>query len=163
MVTKSVLIVILLRISAYSDEGNPLGPFPVVDGFAIYFLKDTTTTMRQILNTNIADLQLADKPWLVSNDIEFYDWSSHCIYLKKDKRQFFPNYQFLYRFPQSWTDRPYVVVANKIPCYAGYFLTEGSFDMYPAPYIGMAEVGYYPEDIVASDWPFLSNHKDPNE
>jgi hypothetical protein len=137
-----------------SDSGKPLGPIKG-ELFAVYFLRDTSTTMEQILSRKINELELAGNPWLTSDDIDFYDWSSHCVYLKKGKGSFFPAYQFFYHFPNSWTDRPYVVVLNNRRCYVGYFLTQSSIHQYAFPFIDILDVGMYPEDIIHSQWVFL--------
>lgn len=156
-----ILISALIFVSGCID--NPVIPPEKNNStFEIYFLKDTTLTIRDVMNsnvypfiTNLEELELADKPWITQDDIDFYEWSSHNIYLKKDKSYFFPGeLQFIYRFPKSWTDRPWFVVANGIPCYAGYFGTEQSIDMYPFPEINMGHVGAWPTDILSSTWAF---------
>jgi len=145
--------------------GSDVLPTKRNDAFAIYFLKDTTLKMRVILNTRLEDLELADIPWLSQDDIDFYDWSSHCIYLKKDKSKLFPNYyEGYYQLPTSWTDRPWIVVANNVPCYRGYFLTDASIDAFPFPEISALEAGTwgYPKDVIASDW-IWRFHSDPRD
>lgn len=151
-VARMFLVVLPCLISC--GKNNPI--LPVDDSsFAIYFLRDTTLTIKDITNTNLEALELADKPWLSQDDIEFYDWSSHCLYLKKDKSYFFPGeLQLNYRFPKLWTDRPWIVVSNGKPRYAGYFGTEYSIDIFPFPEIDALIVGYCPTDILASNWNF---------
>ena len=127
---------VLILIAGCSDNGSDVLPTKRNDAFAMYFLKDTTLKIRDILNRRLEDLELADKPWLSQDDIDFYDWSSHCIYLKKDKSKLFPNYyEGYYQLPTSWTDRPWIVVANNVPCYRGYFLTDASIDAFQFPEI----------------------------
>ncbi len=133
------------------------------ENFAIYFLRDSTIRMSDILDVDIAELELADNPWLTQADIDFYDWSNHCIYLKKDKGYFFPNYKKYYQFPFSWTDRPWIVVANNIPYYKGYFSTDASTLIFPAPEMSSLEVGNYPIDIITSAWIFWFFHSDPRD
>lgn len=155
-----ILTIGLLCIAGCSED-NPVIPSVKKENiFAIYFLKDTTLTIKNIMNsnshpfmTNLGELKLADKPWITQDDIAFYEWSSQNIYLKKDKSYFFAGQlQLNYRFPKSWTDRPWIVVANGIPCYAGYFLTEQSINLYPFPEINALHVGLYPTDILTSTW-----------
>jgi hypothetical protein len=153
-----VVFRIAFIISGCSDKNPVVPPIENNNSFGIYFLKDTTLTIEDILNTDFEDLELADKPWLIQDDIEFYDWSSHCIYLKKDKSYLFPDYfEGYYQLPNSWTDRPWIVVVNKTVCYKGYFVTDASIDTYPYPEISGLEAGTwgYPKDIITSDWIFL--------
>ena len=136
------------------------------NSFAIYFLKDTTLTIKDILDIKLGDLKLADNPWITQDEIKFYDWSSHCIYLKKDKSNFFPNYhEGFYQIPLSWTDRPWIVVANKIPCYQGFIVTDASINIFPFPEISGLEAGTweYPKDILTSEWIFWFLHSDPRD
>lgn len=166
MKTVFTSIVALIFISGCSD--NPIVPIKNDYAFAIYFLKDTTLTIRDIMNTdsypfitNLKDLKLANKPWLTQDDIEFYEWSSHCIYLKKDKGYFFPGkFELYYQFPQSWKDRPWIVVANGVSCYAGYFFTQASTNFFPFPAISNLHVGLYPTDILTSGWYFWFTSQD---
>lgn len=126
------------------------------NAIAIYFLKDSTQTIKDILNANLEELVLEDKPWLTQQDIEFYDWSSHCIYLKEDKTYFFPgSIKLFYQFPRTWTDKVLIFTINKHICYVGYFLTESSLYEYQFPYIDSYDVGMYPKDIIHSQWVFL--------
>ncbi len=155
-----VFIIGLLCITGCSEDNPVIPPVKKENIFAIYFLKDTTLTIKNIMNsnsypfiTNLGELKLADKPWITQDDIAFYEWSSQNIYLKKNKSYFFPGQlQLIYRFPKSWTDRPWIVVANGVPCYAGYFVTEQSIDSYPFPEINVIHVGLYPTDILTSSW-----------
>ena len=132
--------------------------------FAIYFLADTTLKMNDVIenviNGNLDDIKLQSEPWLSEKDIDFYDWSSHCIYLKKDKTYFIPGWQKKDRFnvfPTEWADRPFVVEANGKKCYLGYFSrVELSMDMWIAPMVG--DVGLnslYPQDVIFIDWSWL--------
>jgi hypothetical protein len=165
----AILTITSLFIMGCSKDNPVIPPEKRSNIFAIYFLKDTTLTIKDIMNSNsypfinnLKDLELADKPWISQDDIEFYEWSSHNIYLKKDKSHFFPQLNDipLYRFPKSWTDRPWIVVANGVPCYAGYFGTEQSNNIYPFPEINSLIVGYLPTDILSSYWNFWFNSID---
>lgn len=160
------LLFIIIFFTGCSDDNPIIPPEKNKNTFAIYFLKDTTLTIKDIVNTKLVNLVLADKPWLTHQDIDFYDWSSHCIYLKKDKSHFFPGYyEGYYQLPRSWTDRPWIVVANKKPCYQGYFVTDASVDVFPFPEISALEAGTwgYPKDIITSDWIFWFFHSDPRD
>ncbi|MEA1987085.1 MAG: hypothetical protein U9N76_06320 [Candidatus Marinimicrobia bacterium] len=124
--------------------------------FAIYFLKDSTLTMKDIEDKNIDELKLSNNAWLTQDDIEFYDWSSHCIYLKKDKTFLFPNWENnnFNEFPPEWADKPFVVVANGNRCYMGYF--ESFFSHYwKTPLISDGFNSMYPSDVLFIDWWWL--------
>ena len=128
--------------------------------FAIYFLQDDTLKMEDVYNADLDDLQLLSEPWLNDKDIRFYDWSSHCIYLKKDKTCFIPGWQKGEKFnvfPEEWADKPFVVTANGKKCYLGYFSrVELSINMWIAPMI--ADIGFnniYPQDVLFIYWGWL--------
>lgn len=134
-------------------------PLPEKSGntFAIYFLKDNTLTMKDIQNKNLESLVLSDIPWLTQDDIEYYDWSSHCIYLKKDKRYFFPGYDsfgFESLSKLSWVDRPLILFANKRKCYACYFFSTIYSEFWPYPDIFDFDIIYYPRDVIYIEWPY---------
>lgn len=155
----SLVLFILISLLGCKDD-QITQPDQKKSTFEIYFLKDTTLTMGKIKNSNVfpfianlQELELADKPWITQDDIEFYEWATHNIYLKKDKSNFFPGtLEFAYRFPKSWTDRPWIVVANGTPCYAGFFGTEQSTLKYPFPEINALCVGFFPKDVLTSLW-----------
>jgi hypothetical protein len=147
-----VSITCLVLLNSCGKNNNPVEP-PVKEelaDFGIYFLKDTTITIQKVLKGNLADFELASKPWIGKDDIDFYDWSSHCIYLKKDKSKFYPTLNYL-QFPKSWDNRPYVVVANKKPCYVNYIATLSSVYLFDIPLISFYEVQAYPLDVITSE------------
>lgn len=157
-------IFLIMIISIYGcTRNNPLvAPNNNTNNFAIYFLKDTTITIDKIINTNLNDLKLSDKPWLTQDDIEFYDWSSHCIYLKKDKSYFIPdfnsfNLESLYKL--NWLNKPLIIVTNEKKCYKIYFAGATSNVAYQYPDIFDFYIIYYPRDIINIDWQSI-NQKD---
>ena len=158
---KNIIIInIILILFSCKIDKNPISNQHQEYAFAIYFLKDNSLTIKDIMNnnyypfiTNLQDLELEDNPWISDADIRFYEWSSHCIYLNKDKSLFFPGqFQLNYGFPKSWTDKPWILVINGIACYAGYIATDLSLDIFPFPEINALTVGCCPADILASDW-----------
>lgn len=148
------LIIIAVFIGCSDD--NPVATSKIDDcAYAIYFLKDTTITIQEILNTEIKDLELADEPWMSQSDIEFYDWSSHCIYLKKNKSFFLGDPANNDLFYIRWNNRPFIVTAENRICYKGYFLPFLSSDIYPCPDILEADINLYSSDIIRIEWPYL--------
>jgi hypothetical protein len=80
-------------------------------GVNFYLLKDEGMDFLTARKMPLAQLVLQDKPWIASEDIQRYDWSSHCLYLKKD-------------VSIAWTrinlrGTPFVVVADGQRCYLG--------------------------------------------
>jgi hypothetical protein len=153
----SFSIVILSLFNMGCKEDEPVIPKENKDAFAIYFLKDTSLTIADVLYTNLADLKLADKPWISQDDIDFYDWSSHCIYLKTDKSHFFheidfSNPEFLYEL--SWVNRPIVITANKEKIYIGYFWGILEYKYWPFPDLFDFDIRYYPVDVLHMEWPY---------
>lgn len=89
-------------------------------GVEFYLLKDEGLNFETARTMPLADLVLQEKPWLSSDDILRYDWSSHCIYLKKE----------VPHGPKRIDLRgtPFVVVADGERCYLGAFWAfESSF------------------------------------
>ena len=75
-----IFCLLLLSIGCQDNVTNPTED----STFGIYLLKNRTLNIQDIQNFNINELELESTPWLASTDIDFYDYSSHCIYLKKD-------------------------------------------------------------------------------
>lgn len=124
--------------------------------FAIYFLKNDTLKMDDVLFEDIESLDLSPKPWLNSKDIEYYDGSSHCIYLKSNKTYLFPNWELdaHNRFPEEWTNKPFVIVSKKTRCCIGYFSNMTS-RICRAPVISdIINNIIYPQDVLFIDWPW---------
>ena len=155
----SCLSIVLVRSSR-----NPFSNSNSDHHFGIYFLADTTLKMKDVIeneiNMNLEGIELQSEPWISEKDIDFYDWSSHCIYLKKDKTYFIPgwiNGERFNVFPAEWADRPFMVVANGKSCYLGYLSRVVlSMDMWIAPMVG--DVGLnsmYPQDVLFIDWRWL--------
>ncbi|MFA5806618.1 MAG: hypothetical protein WC879_18455, partial [Melioribacteraceae bacterium] len=81
LLNKVIAIISLIVLQSCKDSAvEPISKNNYV--FAIYYLKDTTLKAWDVWKKDLNDFDLEDKPWLTENDIDFYDWSSHCIYLK---------------------------------------------------------------------------------
>ncbi len=125
--------------------------------FAIYFLADENLKMKDVYNKDMSELKLAPRPWLDADDIRFYDWSSHCIYLKKDKYSFIPGYQKGEQslFPDEWANRPLVAVADGHKCYPAYFNSLLLSDYHFPAIVDLAYNSAYPADILYIQWDWL--------
>lgn len=143
-----LLTFLLLAISSCRDT-HPLAPNEQSASYAIYFLQDSALSTHQAAQMNIDQLVLSEKPWITDNDILFYDFSSHCIYLKKDKGQFFNKYSGMYfQFEPVLIDKPFVIIANNERCYVGS-LHGAALSLSPAgPYMDELDVGYFPKDVM---------------
>lgn len=161
------IVIIMIFILMFSCSKSQIPTEPYSDGsFAIYFLKDPSITMNHLISMDLSELQLESTPWLSDKDISFYDWSSHCIYLKNDKRHFFPDWENnkFNEFPPEWADKPFVVTANREKYYIGYFSNVLSH-YWIAPEISDGLNNGYPPDVLFIDWTWLyqdyqQNHPD---
>lgn len=116
--------------------------------FAIFFLADDTLTSSEAAQQDIEALELESEPWLSETDIRFYDFSSHCIYLKTSKRDFFDYYD-IGRFG-PFMEEPFVVVTGGIRCYIGSIQNSSGLILPfpPGPYMDELDVWYFPEDVM---------------
>ncbi|NQT63601.1 MAG: hypothetical protein HQ556_11630 [Candidatus Marinimicrobia bacterium] len=119
------------------------------NSFEIYFLADSDISEHEASEVDIGSLALKDEAWVSSSDIDFYDYSSHCIYLKEDKSHFFENYdEGFYQFTPVLSQKPFVVVSGGTRVYVGA-LHSGLLSLAPAgPYMDEMDVGSYPADVM---------------
>jgi hypothetical protein len=95
----------------------------------------------------LSQLSLQNAPWFDAGDIDFYDFSAHCIYLKNDKAALIEKYE-LGHFDPPLIDKPFVVLAGKKRCYRGC-LRSGLLSTMPlTPSVGELDVWYYPRDVL---------------
>ena len=116
----------------------------------IYFLNDTSKTETEVNQIGIDSLLLNAEPWLSDKDIEFYDFSSHCIYLKTDKSHFFKNYrdERVYMFNPLLMSRPFVFIAGNERCYVGALHSVALSTMTIGPLIDELDIGSFPPDVI---------------
>ncbi len=139
---KHLLVYIIVFLLLASAAGCA-GPATETGGnvFAIYLLEGEN--MRE-LPGDLNELVLREEPWLTIDEIDFYDYSTHYIYLKEDRFPPFPS-----ELPTSLL-YPFVVVAGGERCYPGHFVSTVSSYAPPNPVIMMDDfAGFYPEDIIA--------------
>jgi hypothetical protein len=121
----------------------------------IFFLNDSSITGTPATQMDINQLIVRANPWITNNDIQFYDFSTHCIYLKGNKSQFFENYNGkFFMFNPLLIDKPFVVIASGERCYVGS-LHSGLLSTFPrSPYMDELDVGYYPNDVmhISKSW-----------
>jgi len=115
--------------------------------FGIYLLLDKSKEIRDVYNKDLEEWVINPSPWLTDKDVEFYDWSSHCFYLNKEKIHFFPKMLETMLIPNSLISKPFVIVANGKKCYGGYFMSCKKPSTYPLPVISERSI-YYPLDVL---------------
>lgn len=142
----SFCIAILILLISCSDR-NTTGPEGKYD-FALFSLANDTLRTYEAMQQGITELKLESEPWFSADDIEFYDFSSHCIYLKTDKRDFFDCYDEG-RF-DPFMDKPFVVVASGIRCYIGSIQNSSGLliPFPPGPFMDEMDVWFYPRDVL---------------
>ena len=142
-----VFITLLVLILNCSGENNSLGPSGTSD-FAIYFLKDPSIRTGQVVDQELSKIELETDPWLSSEDIDFYDFTTHLIYLKTDKSDFFEYYDDQPLFDPVTIDKPFVVVAGGERCYLGS-LHSWLLSSFPVgPYMHEGDVWGYAKDVM---------------
>lgn len=110
-------------------------------GFSIYLVDEPPSGER---TNDLAKLPLKDEPWLSMDDFDFYDFSTHFIYLKNDKTSLFIDKN------QIGCVTRFVAVANGERCYLGGFTSSICSTMPPqGPIIEFFPLGMMPEDIIA--------------
>lgn len=134
----------LIVLSCFGDE-TPTGPATDAT-FAIYLLDDTTMTTFQAIEYELSELQLQGAPWLSIDDIDFYDFSTHCIYLKENFSSLFSSDTI-----NVWRNvfgTPFVVVADGERCYLGSFYSLLSSWLPIGPRIEDIDCWQYPIDVI---------------
>lgn len=110
------------------------------DVFSIYLLAEK---IENEPSYDLDKLKLQEKPWLSIEDIDYYDFSTHYIYLKADKTSL---------FGEEWTDSTssaFVVVADGERRYLGHFVSPVSSWLPMTPIIRSGtSFDMYPKDII---------------
>lgn len=114
--------------------------------FAIYLLEDKSITMYNTSWDEFVDKTLEDTPFLSSENIDFYDWSSHLIYLKTDKT-FLHDLFIDSTNGLQYNGCPFIVTGGSQPLYSGlvYFSPHGYVIQYPN--ISPTDLDYFPDNI----------------
>jgi hypothetical protein len=116
--------------------------------WAIFLLKDNNINIQDIVNKDLSSLSLQSSPWLSDKDIDYYDYSSHFIYLIQDKSSFFSEYKTAY-WDSVWSFRPFLIIADGVICYAGFFYGyESKYVDNTIPYIDGSVIQYYPTEVL---------------
>ena len=137
---------LILTIFCFVSCFDPPAQDPIVS-IEFYFLADSTLTNLDSLDENLYSLELADEPWLSEEDIAFYEWSTHCIYLNKSKRELLP--KFYSNMNMFHEIKPFVVMVDSLPVYLACFDDVLSAMGNPFPSISGIELVLYPNDVLS--------------
>ena len=108
--------------------------------FAVYLVANVDwQNFHSFVDIPLSELELEDEPWLSLKDIDYYDFSTHYIYLNSSDFSFGVD-------PIKSFVKPFVVVAGGERCYLGYFLGASSF-LPPTPQILYPT--FVPDDVIA--------------
>jgi len=156
-VKRIILLTSLLLLLVISCEINE----DSAGNFSIYMLKDDGLSYLDIKDVDIDDLELKDDPWISSDDIKFYDFSTHNIYLNKSKSRFFDELADSSQFYMfNFSSKPFVVNAGNQRIYIGsFFSAVSSMSIGKMPTISDGMIFYYPDDIIPIE--FGSEQDDP--
>lgn len=145
---------LLIVLGSCHKDSNPTGP-SIPYEFSINLLEDSTITVDSALQVGLSQLKVSEKPWLSGKDIQYYDFSSHCIYLKAQRDSLFPNL-VNGQFPGSWWAKPFVVLASGQRRYLGVFHSGFLSKDWTLPYIeDWQNILRYPKDIIYISWIYL--------
>lgn len=154
--TISLVIILLVGTLSCSKEDDQ---YKIYDGFNIFLLKDENVTAHKASEQELSSLELQVRPWISSNDIEYYDYSAHVVYLKNE---------LIISDNTAWDisvfGKPFVVIANGERQYLGAIWPSFSSSMFSGPVINVAP-RFYPDDIIhISYFRYLSQQsQDPRE
>lgn len=117
--------------------------------FSILLLEDRSLTLRDIAEKDIDELRLDKDPWLTASDLDFYDFSCHCLYLLSGKNAFFTEEEGI-----RMNGQPFVVRAGGTRCYVGTFHGAALSVAPVRPYIDDLSIHFYPKDVlhIAPGW-----------
>ena len=137
--TISIIIILLIGTLSCSKEDDQ---YKIYDGFNIFLLKDENVTAHKASEQEISNLELQIRPWVSSDDIEYYDYSTHILYL---------NHELIISDNTAWDisvyGKPFVVIVNGERQYLGAIWPGLSSSMFFGPVINVAP-RVYPDDII---------------
>jgi hypothetical protein len=155
----TMLLFVLVLLSCTRDK-NPAGPSD--SDFGFYFLKDESVTIYNFQDEG-ADLTPQETPWLSAKDIDFYDFSSHCIYLKKPKTELFPDYDDSFQLMQAMSNKMFWIIANGKQCYLAAFHGAASSLACFTPFVNELSFDFYPSDVLPLQGSWLGDDERNNQ
>jgi hypothetical protein len=139
-----LLLLILLLVTACV--------FPPIFGdssIEFNFLENDSLARFNPTTQDIDSLVLQEEPWLTQDDIVFYDWSAHLMFLNKNRSEILSDYYPDSSLQWSMIEQPFAVSVNNSPVYLGFF--KNFFTMteyYSNPTITDFEFLFYAEDVL---------------
>jgi hypothetical protein len=144
LVSTLLLFTLLLLVSACV--------FPPIFGEATieyYFLENDSLTSFDPATQDIDSLVLQEEPWLTQDDIALYDWSSHLMFLNKNKSEILTDYYHGDTLQYPIIEQAFVVVVNDHPVYVGFFRSLFFNLIDEEPTITDFEFMFYAEDVLS--------------
>lgn len=108
-------------------------------GYNMYFLENENLTGSDVTNADIDDLELQKPPFVAQGNIQYYDTSSHVIYLFEPVE--------LPEMGVHVLGKPFIVATDSFRHYVGVIWPMYSSSSYPGPVIDVMP-RFYPKDIV---------------
>lgn len=112
-------------------------------GYNMYFLENENLTGSDVTNADIDDLELQKPPFVAQGNIQYYDTSSHVIYLFEPVE--------LPEMGVHVLGKPFIVATDSFRHYVGVIWPMYSSSSYPGPVIDVMP-RFYPKDIVKYRW-----------
>lgn len=139
-----VFLLLPLLLSDCTKNNNPVSP--ATSGIALYLLDDSSITIEQALKSDLNSLALQSQPWLSSEDISLYDFSTHFLYLKAQKSTYFDKVEN----SQNLAYLPFVFMADNSRIYVGALNVLSVASIPPCPVINNCSLpdDYFPGDVL---------------
>lgn len=139
-----ILSLLVFPVTGCDSRDATQGDYTGKDIFSIYLLSERVEGEPPY---DLDGFQLPEKPWLSIEDIDYYDFSTHYIYLKTDKASF---------FGEDWqiaTPSAFMVIAGGERCYLGHFHSLVMSWLPQTPTISFDPafnpgLDFYPDDVI---------------
>jgi hypothetical protein len=112
---KSILLTAIVGLTLSFAGFRPCSGAEIGKGVDFYLLEDENMSFQTARDLPLNELKLQAAPWIASDNIERYDWSSHYVYLKQSVD--IPNMKGAKYV--NLAGKPFVVVADGKRCYMG--------------------------------------------
>ena len=113
-----IIFMLLFFLSLYSCSENNITESTLEEGVNFYLLKDSSITASQIINSNIDNLKLAERPFLTYKDLGYYNWVEHSFVINSNKAKTIQN---ICENNTTVFGIPFVVTVDQERIYLGAF------------------------------------------
>jgi hypothetical protein len=131
--TISYFIVLLFLTSCLGDIENYRNNLP--SDIEVYIVKEGQLTVHEV-DVDLNSLKLENQPWVKSNEIDLYDWSSHTFYLNTEKEK------------EKYSGRHFIVVSGNERLFLGVFFPIYMSSFPQMPSIIPEDDIFYPKDVI---------------